>query len=83
MNEYIDARVEDRILKIIINRADKKNALNLAMYQALANAIQNADKDDNVRVTIISGVDDCFCSGNDIKDFLKNPRQQLHRKYFF
>jgi enoyl-CoA hydratase/carnithine racemase len=73
VNEYIDARVEDRILKIIMNRADKKNALNLSMYQALANAIQNADKDDNVRVIMISGVDDCFCSGNDIKDFLKNP----------
>ena len=73
MSEHIDTRIEDRILKVTINRADKKNALDLAMYQALADAIQNADKDDDVRVTIISGVDDCFCSGNDIKDFLKNP----------
>ena len=73
MSQHIETVVEDRILKIRINRADKKNALDLAMYQSLANAIHQADSDDNIRVTIISGVEDSFCSGNDIKDFLKNP----------
>ena len=73
MSEHIEAIVENRILELKINRADKKNALDLAMYQSLADAILRADKDDDIRVTLISGVDDSFCSGNDIKDFLKNP----------
>jgi enoyl-CoA hydratase/carnithine racemase len=73
VSQYIETLVEDRILKIKINRADKKNALDLAMYQSLADAIQQADGDDNIRVCMLSGVDDSFCSGNDIKDFLKNP----------
>lgn len=73
MSQYIDTVVEDRILKIKINRADKKNALDLSMYQALADAIKQADADNNIRVTMLTGVDDSFCSGNDIKDFLKNP----------
>ncbi|MFT5349960.1 MAG: enoyl-CoA hydratase/carnithine racemase [Planctomycetota bacterium] len=73
MSQYIETVVEDRILKIKINRPDKKNALDLAMYQALADAIQEADKNNEIRVTLISGAEDSFCSGNDIKDFLKNP----------
>lgn len=73
VSEYIERVVEDRILKIKINRADKKNALNLAMYQSLADAIQGADSDNNIRVIVITGAEDSFCSGNDIKDFLKNP----------
>lgn len=73
MSQYIDIVVEDRILKIKINRADKKNALDLSMYQALTDAIKQADADNNIRVSMLTGVDDSFCSGNDIKDFLKNP----------
>ena len=69
MSQYIETLVEDRILKIKINRADKKNALDLAMYQSLANAIQQADSDDNIRVAMLSGVGDSFCSGNDIRIF--------------
>ncbi len=73
MKQHIETVVENRILKIKINRPDKKNALNLAMYQSLSEAIQDADSDSNIRVSIIGGVADSFCSGNDIKDFLENP----------
>jgi enoyl-CoA hydratase/carnithine racemase len=73
VSQYIETRIEDRILKITINRADKKNALDLAMYQALADTIRQADSNDDIRVTTLGGVEDSFCSGNDIKDFLKNP----------
>ena len=73
MSEYIKIETEDRVLKLTMDRADKKNALDLAMYQALADAINAANEDKGVRVISISGVDDSFCSGNDIKDFLKNP----------
>jgi enoyl-CoA hydratase/carnithine racemase len=73
VSQNIETIIEDRILKIKIDRADKKNALDLSMYQSLADAIHQADDDNNIRVSMISGVDDSFCSGNDIKDFLKNP----------
>ena len=73
MSEYIERVIADRVSRIKINRAQKKNALDLAMYQSLADAISGADADPAVRVTLISGVEDSFCSGNDIQDFLKNP----------
>ncbi|NKB39246.1 MAG: enoyl-CoA hydratase [Gammaproteobacteria bacterium] len=73
MSDYIKAAINEKILSLTIDRADKKNALDLAMYQALADAVESANDDQNIRVILIKGSGDSFCSGNDIKDFLKNP----------
>jgi len=73
VSEYINIENEGRIKIIRINRPKKKNALDLAMYSALAQALRDADEDNNTRVSYLTGVDDAFCSGNDINDFLKNP----------
>lgn len=73
MSEHIDYEVEDRILKLKINRAEKKNALTLSMYDTLAKAINEANENRDIRVIYVSGSGDSFCSGNDIKDFLGEP----------
>jgi len=71
--DQIQNEFSDGILTLRINRPDKKNALNLAMYQALADGLSEADSDDAVRVILICGSDDCFTSGNDLTDFLTTP----------
>ena len=58
---------------ITFNRLDKKNALTEAMYSALAEAMQQAARDDAVRVLVIQGDASVFTAGNDIKDFLEHP----------
>ena len=63
----------DGVFTLRINRPEKRNALNLAMYQSLADGIREADGDDTVRVILISGGDNCFTSGNDLADFLSVP----------
>ncbi len=72
-SEYIQSKLSDSILTLRINRPDKKNALNLAMYKAFADGLREADRDDSVRVILISGGADCFTSGNDLADFLSAP----------
>lgn len=72
-NNQIQSEICEGILTLQINRPDKKNALNLAMYQALADGFKAADSDDAVRVIIVSGSEDCFTSGNDLADFLTSP----------
>jgi enoyl-CoA hydratase/carnithine racemase len=67
-NEII-AEVHDHILRIEINRPEKKNALTRAMYAAMADAIVRADEDKNIRVILMHGTRDCFTAGNDLKDF--------------
>ena len=59
----------DRILKIKINRPDKKNALTRAMYAAMADAIARSDDDNGIRAVFLHGTADCFTAGNDLKDF--------------
>ena len=67
----------DGILRIEINRPDKKNALTAAMYQAMADALTAADADPKVRVVLIHGKSDLFTAGNDLQDFLDNrPRDE-------
>ena len=64
---------DERILRIQFNRPERKNALSLAMYAALADIIQAANDDPAVRVVVLSGVNECFTSGNDLLDFLNDP----------
>jgi enoyl-CoA hydratase/carnithine racemase len=61
------------ILRVQLNRPAKKNAMTSAMYVTLADLLNAAAKDDQVRVVLWHGAGDSFCAGNDVEDFLKNP----------
>jgi enoyl-CoA hydratase/carnithine racemase len=54
-----------------MNRPDKKNALTLPMYDAMAAAIEEAPKNPALRCLLIAGAPNGFCAGNDIGDFIK------------
>lgn len=62
---------EGQVRVIRMNRLEKKNALTLPMYEAMAEAIGNAAHDANIRCLMIAGGPDVFCAGNDIGDFMK------------
>jgi enoyl-CoA hydratase/carnithine racemase len=64
---------QDGVTRIQLNRPEKKNALSLAMYTAIAEALTKTENDPAARVSFITGVDRSFTSGNDIMDFLQNP----------
>lgn len=70
MNPHIVTETHEGILTIRIMRPDKKNALTLGMYAALAGAIAAADRDDAVCAIILAGTDGAFSAGNDLNDFL-------------
>src|SRR6204780_3382436 len=61
------------ILRIQFNRPGKKNAMTSTMYITMADLLNNAAKDDSVRVVLWHGAGDSFCAGNNLEDFLKNP----------
>jgi enoyl-CoA hydratase/carnithine racemase len=72
MDEILTER-SGNILRVTVNRPAKKNAMTSAMYIALADALNEAAKDDEVRVVIWDAAGDSFSAGNDVEDFLKNP----------
>jgi enoyl-CoA hydratase/carnithine racemase len=62
----------DGILTIEFNRAARKNAITAVMYQAMADALIDADSDTAVRAVLIAGSPEIFTAGNDLDDFMKN-----------
>lgn len=72
MTDIVTTRSES-ILRIQLNRPSKKNAMTSAMYITMADLLDAAARDDEVRVVLWYGAGDSFCAGNDIDDFLKNP----------
>ena len=69
----------DRVLRIQLNRPDKKNALTGAMYDAMREAIAASNDDAEVRVIFIHGQPDCFTAGNDLADFQDLERMRRER----
>ena len=60
----------DGVATIEIARPEKKNALTVAMYAAMADALDAAHADAAVRAVLITGQPGIFTSGNDIEDFV-------------
>jgi enoyl-CoA hydratase/carnithine racemase len=63
------------VATIEIARPEKKNAITVAMYQAMADALIAAGSDAAVRAVLLTGQPGIFTSGNDLDDFMNRPRQ--------
>jgi len=65
--EIIYTVEHDNIAVITLNRPDAMNALTGKTHEELAKAVEEADKDSNVRVIVITGAGRGFCSGDDVR----------------
>ncbi|UTW12253.1 enoyl-CoA hydratase-related protein [Marinobacterium rhizophilum] len=73
MNAILVKQCEAGVLRLCLNRPEKRNAFDRELYAALTSAIAQADSDPAVRVVLLSGAGNCFSAGNDIVDFLDEP----------
>ena len=69
----IISELSGSILRVQLNRPDKKNAMTSNMYVTLADLLNDAARDEQIRVVLWYGAGDSFSAGNDVEDFLKNP----------
>jgi enoyl-CoA hydratase/carnithine racemase len=70
MSEHVKVDRKGGVLAITLNRPERRNAITVAMYSALADAIEGAAGDSGVRVVTIRGEGQDFAAGNDLADFL-------------
>ena len=70
MSEFVKVERDGAVLVVTLARAEKKNALTGAMYEALTAALAEAGADDAICVVLIEGSGGVFSAGNDIGDFL-------------
>lgn len=73
MSEHVLVETRDAVVRVRLARPEKKNALTLEMYAAMADALLAAADDPAVRVVLLAAEGDAFTAGNDLGDFLQRP----------
>ena len=71
MSEHVRVERQGAALAITLARPDRRNAITVSMYAALADAIESGSSDSDVRVMTLSGEGVDFTGGNDLADFMQ------------
>ena len=71
MSEHILIERRGALLSLTLARPERRNAITVAMYAALADAFEAAANDPTVRLITLEGQGEDFTGGNDLADFLK------------
>lgn len=79
MSERVLLSVEDRVAVVTLNRADKHNAVDLAMFEALAAAGDRIAADQAIRAVVLHGAGEHFCAGIDVGIFRGREASDLAR----
>ena len=61
----------DGVLVITLNRPEVRNAVNAAVAEGIANALDELDADDDLAVGVLTGAGGFFCAGMDLGAFVK------------
>ena len=74
--------VEDGVLIVTMNRPEAKNAMNKAQAEGISAAMDRLEADDDLRCAILTGAGGTFCSGMDLKGFLRGERPSIEGRGF-
>ncbi|MBN7797609.1 crotonase/enoyl-CoA hydratase family protein [Parahaliea mediterranea] len=69
-NSVVLTEIEDGVITITLNRPEAKNAVNKAVAEGVAAAIDELEGNPELRVGILTGAGGTFCSGMDLKAFV-------------
>ena len=70
MSEHVKVERDGDVLAITLARPERRNAITVAMYAALADAFEDAGEDPGVRLVTLRGEGQDFTAGNDLGDFM-------------
>lgn len=73
---------QDGILLLTFNRPEARNAMTLAMSKAMVAALDELDSNPALSVAVVTGAGGNFCSGMDLKGFLKGERPSVPGRGF-
>lgn len=82
MTEELTTREEDGILVITMNRPEARNAMNKAVAEGIAAALDRLDAEPALRVAVLTGAGGTFCSGMDLKGFLRGESPVVEGRGF-
>jgi 2-(1,2-epoxy-1,2-dihydrophenyl)acetyl-CoA isomerase len=74
--------IEDhaRVRVLTLNRPERRNAIDMPLRLALAEALEQADREPEVRALVLTGAGGAFCSGGDITTMERLPHDQAYQR---
>lgn len=75
MSELVTLERIGKVVLITLNRPEARNAINLETAQALAQALDEFDADPSIAVGVLTGANNTFCAGMDLKAFAKTGQR--------
>jgi len=72
--ERVRVSTEDHVARVCLARPEKKNALDLAMFEALAAAAEPLADDPDIRAVVLHGEGSAFSAGLDVGAIMGDPR---------
>ena len=74
VSERVSIEISAHIAHVTLTRADKMNALDPAMFEAICDAIDSLSRQDSLRVVVVSGEGRAFCAGLDLSNFASSDK---------
>lgn len=88
--DHLQAREEDGVAVLVLNRPEARNALSPEMLLGLERALDHAERSSAVRAVVLTGADGAFCAGGDVKAMAEDgnplgaeqltPDERIHRQ---
>jgi len=72
VEQHVNVHVHDGVGLIQLNRPEKMNAIGALTRKQLGEAIKQVERDDSVRVVVLTGTGRAFCSGADVTEMAQD-----------
>ena len=85
MSSLVETAAHGPVLRVWLNRPEKRNALNAELCRALADTLETADRDDAVHAILLAGRGKSFSAGMDLEEAAAGDSEevnQLHDRLF-
>lgn len=85
MSTNLQVSLDGRVLRVELNRPEKRNALSLAMCRELIEAFGRAERDGAIGAVLLTATGSVFCSGMDLDEALEGgaaEHARVHRELF-
>ncbi|MFB3828765.1 MAG: enoyl-CoA hydratase/isomerase family protein [Bryobacteraceae bacterium] len=73
MSELVETALEGRLLRLTLNRPEKRNALNIALCRALVEELDRAEADRHIGGVLLAANGPAFCAGMDLDEMASGP----------
>lgn len=85
MSDFLEISQKDRVLRLALDRPEKRNALNLGLCKELVATLDTADSNPDIGAILLCGKGPAFCAGMDLSEVLAPEAaalSQIHEKLF-